>query len=648
MLVDRSSLKVKLIDMGFTEEIELMENICVNPLCFMPPEEMMSDKLDASFDMWCLALTLIYFYLQDQLFEYDTIEETLAAIVKMFGEPHCSKNFFFWKRKIEKYEPELRLNSLDDLLEIRPATQDPIEREDLLSFIDFLKQMLVPTPQERITSAAALKHSFITMDHLSNFESSSPYVLEAHEAMRTYKFMTPQSLGSTSSSGNSSSVCSGNYASPTGNRVSFSSPKDETETILTPLGLLRTDSATFWSEFFSTNDLVFESETSKYLLKESLGLGGTAIITKFINQETGETVVIKLAIDKDNTDISEEKRILNKIKALGSENYNIVKFYEDFYYQKKQCLVFEKLDIDLEDFTEVIVGGGLHLCDIRLIAQQVLVALDFLHSNGIAHRDLKPDNIMLVDRSSLKVKLIDMGFTEEIELMENICVNPLCFMPPEEMMSDKLDASFDMWCLALTLIYFYLQDQLFEYDTIEETLAAIVKMFGEPHCSKNFFFWKRKIEKYEPELRLNSLDDLLEIRPATQDPIEREDLLSFIDFLKQMLVPTPQERITSAAALKHSFITMDHLSNFESSSPYVLEAHEAMRTYKFMTPQTKKHACVEKLDIDLEDFTGNFHGTCITKQDLYILSLSEALVSAPSVSGPTIQLKQITSLTSSN
>uniref|UniRef100_A0A3Q2CCS2 Protein kinase domain-containing protein n=1 Tax=Cyprinodon variegatus TaxID=28743 RepID=A0A3Q2CCS2_CYPVA len=280
-----------------------------------------------------------------------------------------------------------------------------------------------------------------------------------------------------SPSGNNYCVRSGNYASPTGNRVILSSPKVEKVTIQTPFGPLRTDCATFWSEFFSKNDLVFQSETSKYLLIKILCLGGTSVITKCINQETGESVVIKLGKDKDHVYAIKEKKILNKIKALGSENYNIVKFYEDFYYQTTHCLVFETLDIDLQYFTDLIVRRGLHLFDIRLIAQQVLVALDFLHSNGIAHRDIKPNNIILVDRSSLKVKLIDMGYSEEIERMDNIWINPLPYMPPEEMMFDKLDASLDMWCLALTLIYFYLKDQLFEYDTSGETLAAIFMLF---------------------------------------------------------------------------------------------------------------------------------------------------------------------------
>uniref|UniRef100_A0A3Q2EIE6 Protein kinase domain-containing protein n=1 Tax=Cyprinodon variegatus TaxID=28743 RepID=A0A3Q2EIE6_CYPVA len=301
-------------------------------------------------------------------------------------------------------------------------------------------------------------------------------------------------------------------------------------------------------------------EAQKYCLMDYLEEGGQAQIFKGRNQETGEIVAIKRPTDFLGIYINKEKKVLRKIKALGSDNYNIVKFYGNFFYGRKQCLVFEKLDIDLNRFVKDIVGEGLHLSDIRVIAQQVLVALNFLHSNGMAHRDLKPNNIMLVDRSSLKVKLIDMGFAEEIKKIKNFRCKPLCYLAPEEILLMKLDASVDMWCLALTLIFLYTGDRLFVYSSPEETIAAIVKMLGEPHwsydCPPDF---KKKFRSYDPKLKLKSLDDLLKIRPPTQDPIEREDLLRFIDLLKQMLVTTPQERITPAAALKHSFITMDHL-----------------------------------------------------------------------------------------
>lgn len=52
--------------------------------------------------------------------------------------------------------------------------------------------------------------------------------------------------------------------------------------------------------------------------------------------------------------------------------------------------------------------------DAKHIARQVFISLDYLHSKNIAHRDIKPDNILIneIDDNTLSIKLIDFGFAE--------------------------------------------------------------------------------------------------------------------------------------------------------------------------------------------------------------------------------------------
>ncbi|MEQ2210745.1 hypothetical protein XENOCAPTIV_018551, partial [Xenoophorus captivus] len=123
---------------------------------------------------------------------------------------------------------------------------------------------------------------------------------------------------------------------------------------------------------------------------------------------------------------------LKEIKGLGSEDYNIVKFYEEFSYRGQWCLVFELLDINLEDFTKTVVSGGLKLFDIRVITEQLLVALTFLKRSNRAHRDIKPDNVMVQDRKKLKVKLIDFSFLTPVRQMRNVNCCPQIYKSPED------------------------------------------------------------------------------------------------------------------------------------------------------------------------------------------------------------------------
>lgn len=66
-----------------------------------------------------------------------------------------------------------------------------------------------------------------------------------------------------------------------------------------------------------------------------------------------------------------------------------------------------------------------------MIVRKVLNGLHYLHSCGVAHRDIKPDNILLSFKDgSLNVKLIDFGFATTLVKAELTCGTPN-FMAPE-------------------------------------------------------------------------------------------------------------------------------------------------------------------------------------------------------------------------
>uniref|UniRef100_A0A3P9LQF0 Protein kinase domain-containing protein n=1 Tax=Oryzias latipes TaxID=8090 RepID=A0A3P9LQF0_ORYLA len=95
-----------------------------------------------------------------------------------------------------------------------------------------------------------------------------------------------------------------------------------------------------------------------------------------------------------------------------------------------------------------------HLCQIRAIAQQMLVALSGLESINVLHGDIKPDNIMFVDQinNPLKLKIFDFGLAvnpQELNIGTQMQINP--FRAPEVILGLPLDVSVDMWSLAVVL-----------------------------------------------------------------------------------------------------------------------------------------------------------------------------------------------------
>ncbi|CAB1427474.1 unnamed protein product [Pleuronectes platessa] len=86
------------------------------------------------------------------------------------------------------------------------------------------------------------------------------------------------------------------------------------------------------------------------------------------------------------------------ISDLDVDLTNMVRFHEAFQYLDQTCLVFERLDMSLFDLLEQREWEHRPLDEIRPVAKQLLVALDALKGLGVLHTDIKPDNVMFVNR----------------------------------------------------------------------------------------------------------------------------------------------------------------------------------------------------------------------------------------------------------
>lgn len=95
----------------------------------------------------------------------------------------------------------------------------------------------------------------------------------------------------------------------------------------------------------------------------------------------------------------------------------------------------------------------LPLCQARSIFTQLLDALGYLHSIGIVHRDIKPDNILINERG--KIKLSDFGSAVDLKVNDNPKKSAGCvaFQPPEVVSGTQNGASYciDLWQAGLLL-----------------------------------------------------------------------------------------------------------------------------------------------------------------------------------------------------
>uniref|UniRef100_A0A3P8U874 Protein kinase domain-containing protein n=1 Tax=Amphiprion percula TaxID=161767 RepID=A0A3P8U874_AMPPE len=334
--------------------------------------------------------------------------------------------------------------------------------------------------------------------------------------------------------------------------------------------------------------------TNSYYVEKLLGEGGFGVVARCMNVDTEEVVALKMFreyIDKE--DAEGEIECLCKLKKLDADTHNVVKFIEHFEYKGRFCLIFEMLDLDLFDFLESRNWRPLNVAEIRPIAQQMLVALEGLKNIGLVHADMKPENIVFVDlclSEFFKVKLIDFGCAIEVsELAEYDTIQNIGYRAPEVIMGLPLTEAVDMWSLGDVLAYMFLGELLYPTESEYEQLRVMVHMQGQPkdhllkagEKARRFFTkshdssgqaWRMKTpDEYEQETekedtqclaageKFSSIDDMLHHFKKNMDPAEEADTKAFLSLLKQMLHMDPKKRITPSAALRHPFITMEHL-----------------------------------------------------------------------------------------
>jgi len=141
----------------------------------------------------------------------------------------------------------------------------------------------------------------------------------------------------------------------------------------------------------------------------------------------------------------------------------------------RMASVHPSLDVVARDYPSP-PGGGLHEVLVRHFVKQLASALEFLRKDGLVHRDVKPQNLllnpspdyaaqyldggdmegsrMLVGLSSLPVlKLADFGFARVLPstaMAETLCGSPL-YMAPEILRYEKYDATADLWSVGTVL-----------------------------------------------------------------------------------------------------------------------------------------------------------------------------------------------------
>ncbi|OMJ72608.1 hypothetical protein SteCoe_28906 [Stentor coeruleus] len=208
-------------------------------------------------------------------------------------------------------------------------------------------------------------------------------------------------------------------------------------------------------------DPMLESINGKSIqwrVMELLGSGGFGQVMKAINIDSGKIFAVKRIYYNPSNEIQQSfvDALIQEINILKNlKHKKIVKYIGSEVLEGNLCMYMEYLSGgSLAKLLYIL--GGLSEITVKAYARQILKGIQFLHENGIIHRDLKCDNILL--DSSGKIKLCDFGCSKNYtdDLMESGGVmsvkGSLPWMAPEVMKEGGYGRKADIWSIGCVVL----------------------------------------------------------------------------------------------------------------------------------------------------------------------------------------------------
>ncbi|MEG2678213.1 MAG: protein kinase, partial [Oscillospiraceae bacterium] len=200
-------------------------------------------------------------------------------------------------------------------------------------------------------------------------------------------------------------------------------------------------------------DYIGKKLDGRYEIIELIGAGGMANVYKARDLRENRIVAVKILREEflDNEELV--RRFKNESKAIGLLSHpNIVKVFDVNFSDSVQFIVMEYIDgITLKDYIER--KKPLSWKDTVHFTVQILRALQHAHDRGIVHRDIKPQNIMLLQDGSIKV--MDFGIARfsrsETRTITDKTIGSVHYISPEQAKGDITDAKADLYSVGIMM-----------------------------------------------------------------------------------------------------------------------------------------------------------------------------------------------------
>ncbi|KAK0621532.1 kinase-like domain-containing protein [Bombardia bombarda] len=282
---------------------------------------------------------------------------------------------------------------------------------------------------------------------------------------------------------------------------------------------------------------------SSFQQLEKLGEGTYATVFKGRNRQTGELVALKeIHLDSEEGTPSTAIREISLMKELKHEN--IVALHDVIHTENKLMLVFEYMDGDLKRYMDTQGDrGALKPMVIKSFMYQLLKGIDFCHKNRVLHRDLKPQNLLINSKGSLK--LGDFGLARAFGIPVNTFSNEvvtLWYRAPDVLLGSRTyNTSIDIWSAGCIMAEMFTGRPLFPGTTNEDQIVRIFRIMGTP--TERTWPGLTSFPEYKTTWQMYATQNLSSILSQIDH--------AGIDLISRMLQLRPELRISAHDALQH-------------------------------------------------------------------------------------------------
>jgi serine/threonine protein kinase/basic membrane lipoprotein Med (substrate-binding protein (PBP1-ABC) superfamily)/DNA-binding beta-propeller fold protein YncE/transcriptional regulator with XRE-family HTH domain len=205
-------------------------------------------------------------------------------------------------------------------------------------------------------------------------------------------------------------------------------------------------------------DQMVRSLGGRLELQAEIGAGAMGRVFRAYDTRTQQVVAAKIMLGRGELDLDALLRFEHEASVLTTLDHpHIVRIHDSFVEEHACCIIMELLEG--QALGTILRDGPLPLSRARELALQVADALSYAHAHAIAHRDIKPDNVMILEGD--RVKVTDFGIARILQRDTSLQTfattgmrmgTPL-YMAPEQVEGERIDGRTDVYALGAVLYH---------------------------------------------------------------------------------------------------------------------------------------------------------------------------------------------------